>query len=161
MRNGEIPKAIAMLNASWAGAPLAPETAVVWGGHLAKFPLDDVMRALSALVARCKFRPSLSEIIAELVTDPDAETSREAFSAVWRAIGRVGQRGQPDISEAALTAVRHLGGWGSICLSWTLERRDWHSREFCAAYEQVADREQSRTLRALAGSTTKAIGQSK
>ena len=149
---------IAEINSSWASAPLAAGTAVIWTGHLAKFPVDDVMRALSALVARCKFRPSLSEIIAELVTDPDAETSREAFSAVWKAIGSVGRHGEPEISDAALTAVRHLGGWGSICGSWTLDRREWHLREFCAAYEQVSDREHSRTLRALSSPTTKAIG---
>ena len=155
MDNRETHSVIQFLNASWTAKPMDPQTAAVWGAELKAFDYADVMRSIRALLRTSKWRPSLAEIIELIVVDEDPETASEAFVEVWKEIGRVGRAGTPKLSERAAKAVRHMGGWASICATWTNAQKNWHRKEFCKEFDDIEAIENRHSKIALAAAPSR------
>lgn len=150
MDNRETANCIKFLSASWPQKPIDTETAAIWGAELRRFQVADVMAALKGLLRTSRWRPSLAEIIEPLVASGPDESASEAFASVWKAIGRVGRSGRPELSERAARAVLHMGGWSAICATWTIDERNWHRKEFLKEFEELQVRDTRQNILALA-----------
>lgn len=141
MNTEETIQILDMLDAGWAHKPLPEMTRKLWGMDLAKFAADDVFRVVSHLSRTSEFRPSLATMLKALVVPAGGETSSEAFAAVWAETGRKGRGGKPDISERAAKAVRLLGGWEIVCMTWQRDSIHFHKRDFCKEFDELEARD--------------------
>ncbi len=144
MNKAETDGVIAYLNEAWPQRPISAITAGIWGSELAKFSHVRVVAVLHQLTRTEKFRPALAVILAELQPPAVGETASEAFTKVWAAIGRVGIRGVPDVSPRAARAIKHLGGWVTICTTWQQGTVHFHRRDFTAEFDQLEGVEAAR-----------------
>lgn len=149
MNNEQTSNVIEFLNEAWPQKPLGETTAALWGHELSRFPHEDVITALRGLARTSEWRPTLATILKALVRPGGDETASEAFTTVWKEIGRVGRGGCPSLSPRTSRAVRHLGGWESICMTWQIDKMQWHRKEFVAEFDQLSGVEQDRALLAL------------
>ena len=162
MTNQEIDNVVSYLNEVWPQKPIGPITAGLWGQELSRFSHAKVVAVLGALARTETWRPALATILKSLVVPSGGESSSEAFSSVWTAIGSTGGAGKPDISERSMRALKHLGGWADVCRTWTTEQMQWHRKEFMREFESLEARDADSDMRALGGEGTvdgrKALG---
>lgn len=151
MTSEETIKIIEMLNSGWPQKPLPAMTIAMWGQELSRFEAADVMRVVTDLSRTSEWRPALATILKALVAPEVGESSSEAFEAVWKEIGRVGRGGRPELSGRAHRAVKHLGGWSTICMTWQRDTIHFHRKDFCAEFDDLETREKADTMRALGG----------
>lgn len=128
---------VSFLNEAWPQRPIGPMTAGIWGSALAKFPHEQVAAVLTRLVHTEKYRPALSDLLTELQPPAVGETASEAFTKVWAEMGRVGRGGKPELSDRAAKAVKHMGGWETICCIWQQPSIHFHRKEFTREFDQL------------------------
>ena len=128
---------IAYLNEAWPQRPISSITAGIWGSALAEFPHIRVVAVLQQLTRTEKYRPALAVILAELQPPAVGETASEAFAKVWSEIGRCGLHGHPKLSDRAARAVKHVGGWPTICAVWQRDKIHFHRKEFTKEFDEL------------------------
>lgn len=134
MRNSEIDQAIELINTSWGGRPLASGAAAMWGAQLRRYAFDDVMRVLTSMLQRERWRPSLASILEALRSGPAVPSAHEAFERVWGQIGRRPRK----VTVLEQQVVERLGGWG-VLGRWKLDDRHWHARGFAETYDRLVE----------------------
>ena len=118
-----------------------------WYSALRHIPDTTLLKALDALKGGREF-PSLQDILA-LCKDLSNMGEREpdvAFAYLWKKIGEIGGRGQPELPNEIGLAVERLGGWYTICNSWTEKEKPWHQKAFKEAYQDIIRQKQQGTL---------------
>lgn len=118
-----------------------------WYNALKHVPDATLMKSLQALQGAREF-PSLQDILA-LCKDLNNMSEREpdvAFAYLWRKIGEIGGRNKPELPNEIGLAVERLGGWHTICNSWTEKEKPWHQKAFKEAYEDIVRQKEQGTL---------------
>lgn len=107
----------------------------IFSDELRKYPVEKIISAFRIAGRKCKFLPSLSEIIDFIEPEQtDNEKAEIAWSQIMGEIRRVGSYGTPKISDAI--ARKLLAGrfnWGDLCRK-TERDLDFERKDFICAY---------------------------
>lgn len=157
-----------LLGMIWPREQLKGDTEKLWAATLLEYDRELTIRAIHRLKKSHKWRPSLSEIIAEIKPEAAGETALEAFQSVRRCMSLPAAERRDAISVKAYQAVQRIGGWAYVG-TWQLDQMHHHQRLFCEAFNDVearhADNERlglpppdSEPHKALSAAVQKALG---
>lgn len=152
MTNEETAMCVAFISSSWGNKPLDKVAAGTWGAELARYPFEQVIATLRALLREQDWRPSLAQILEPLAPASEVKSAEAAFETVW---GQIDERPRV-VSALEEMAVKRLGGWGVIG-NWPIDKRHFHLRDFREVYDDLVDSARATELRAVAGGGQKAL----
>ncbi|WP_290925028.1 DUF6475 domain-containing protein [Halodesulfovibrio sp.] len=108
---------------------------------LAKFDIEDVLRAFVEAVSATKFFPKPAEII-ELIQGSPEDVAEFEASKVVNAVRRVGGYRSVAFDNPTTAAVIEyaFGGWAKFCCEFLDANEKWFRKEFCNTYAAFARR---------------------
>ncbi len=126
---------------------ITAETAEIWSKRLAEIPAEGLAGAALVLYERCKFFPSLAEILEvcrEVMGENDVPNMGDAYAEVREAFRDVGFYGDPGWSHIAIKkAVHAVGGWKYLCSSENQVADRARFYEVYGKYEEEAYKEKT------------------
>ena len=112
----------------------APFAIEAWLDSLEAIPLGRIKEAFESLTAKGEF-PSLAEIKIHIYDQEHKTVSGiEAFGSVW---GKLNRNEKPHLDDLVEMTITRLGGWNSICETWSVKDKQWHSHDFVREYDKV------------------------
>tara|TARA_A100001391_G_scaffold163841_1_gene123508 strand:- start:189 stop:788 length:600 start_codon:yes stop_codon:yes gene_type:complete len=132
------------------------ELQAYWIGIADEITIEEMERAAIAAIKRCKFFPSVAELLELAGVSPERATT-DAWGIVLSAIP-IGPYKSVDFSDAAINAtIRTLGGWPMFVSRFSdADSEKWARLEFTKVYGSLSassvDGEASRPLAGLSES---------
>lgn len=102
---------------------------------LAKYDIEDVLRAFVTAVSATKFFPKPAEII-ELIQGSPEDVAEVEASKVWEAVCRVGGHKSVVFDNPTTAAVIEygFGGWVKLCSEMRMDEEKWFRKDFVKTY---------------------------
>ena len=138
----EFAKAMTFLGVAY-NKEFTQEQLGVWYIFFRDVTFEDFRKAITRLIVRSKFLPSIAEIRSEItdMANPDLQKSaEEGWADVKRAIQMYGYSRQDEAMKSlnSFTAdvVRRVGGFRAICEA----EDEWKRKDFIRMYDAMAER---------------------
>lgn len=117
------------------------EQVELWYGFFRNDDDRDFRKALSRIIVKNKFLPSIAEVKEEMsfVMNPQVQlTAEDEWNTVERAISKYGyyncQEAEETFSPFTKKVVRNMGGFRNLCLS---NDGDWVRKNFIKMYDEM------------------------
>ena len=124
------------------GKAFDEKTCEVWYAFLKNYTYEQLNKAISRLINRSKWMPSIAEVKQEIVlmTNPLLETTSDtAWEELQSAVKRFGFYGAIEGAESLSPLVRkaceRIGGFREVCISTT--PAGMLRKQFCDAYDEL------------------------
>ena len=117
-------------------------TVAVWYTFFQKDSFEDFKQAITRLITKSRFMPSIADIRGELadLRDPQ-KTPEEAWDGVVKAISDYGyyraDKAMESLDPVSQQAVRNLGGFEALC---TTDNTVWMRKTFLELYKSLTER---------------------
>lgn len=114
---------VAVLRVAFPNAKFPDETAKLYAASMQRLPVEQGRQAVQKAVERCRFLPTLAELLEFATPQQKASSGLEAWGIVSAEVRRVGRYETPSFDDPKIARAVELFGWQNICDS-TDERVD-------------------------------------
>lgn len=142
MTTQEFAMAMAFLGQAY-GKEFAEEQVTVWYSFFGKEDPDAFQAAITRLIPKCRFMPSIAEIkeeIAELKHPELRLKPEEEWDKITRAIHRYGiynaDEAEKSLDPYTRMVLGHMGGFRKLCM---MEDDDWPRKNFMSLWKEMKE----------------------